>query len=222
MGIKSALRDMESTVGDAILGVSTLGTKRGSYPEDESANDDSFWYESKSYYLNWLYLRPLRLRPDDVVYDIGCGAGRLLFVAALAGVVRCVGIELSSKLSELAKTNAARLRLPHAPIEIHQADATNGDFSAGTVFLFCNPFGVKTLESVMIQIRRSLTTNPREIQMMYIHPEPPHREYFASCGWLEKTSEKTFPGAWGIPALYFKIGPGAAVESVAEEPAEFA
>ena len=68
---------MESTIGNAILGVSTLGTKRGSYPEDGSANNDSFWYESKSYYLNWLYLRPLRLRPDDVVYDIGCGAGRL-------------------------------------------------------------------------------------------------------------------------------------------------
>ena len=210
MGIKSTLRDLESKMGDAILGVSTLGTKRGDYPECESANDDSFWYESKSYYLNWLYLRPLGLKEDDVVYDIGCGAGRLLFMAALARVKRCVGIELSAKLSELASSNAARLRLPHAPLEIHQADASKADFSPGTVFLFCNPFGAKTLETVMDQIRRSLATNPREIRMMYIHPEPGHREYFDRCNWLEKIGEKTFPGAWGIPAFYFKFGPSTA------------
>lgn len=212
MGIKSTLRNFESTLGDAILGVSTLGTKRADYPEGESANDDSFWYESKSYYLNWLYLRPLRLKPDDVVYDIGCGAGRLLFVAALAGVKRCVGIELSAKLSELARVNAAKLRLPHAPVEIRQADASRADFTAGTVYLLCNPFGAKTLEMVMDQIRRSLKEDPREIRVMYIHPEPGHREYFARCDWLEKTGEKTFPGAWGIPAFYFKFGPDAALD----------
>ncbi|MES2440047.1 MAG: class I SAM-dependent methyltransferase [Verrucomicrobiota bacterium] len=212
MGIKSTLRDLESKTGDAILGISTLGTKRGDYPDAESENDDSFWYESKSYYLNWLYLKPLRLRQGDIVYDIGCGAGRLLFIAALSGVKSCVGIELSLKLSELARSNAAKLRLAHAPVEIHQADASKADFSEGTVFLFCNPFGAKTLEAVMDQIRRSLATHPREIRMMYIHPEPGHREYFDRCGWLEKTGEKTFPGAWGIPAFYFKFGPDSALE----------
>jgi SAM-dependent methyltransferase len=214
MGLKSAIRGFEVTMGDAVLGVSTLGTKRGDYPECGSANDDSFWYESKSYYLNWLYLRPLRLKAADVVFDIGCGAGRLLFMAAFAGVKRCIGIELSTKLSELARSNASKLRLPHAPVEIHQADASNADFSEGTVFLFCNPFGPKTLDAVLDQIRRSLTKNPREIRMMYIHPEGSHREYFATCDWLEKTGEKTFPGARGIPAFYFKFGPAAALSPV--------
>ena len=101
-------------------------------------------------------LRPLRLKPDDLVYDIGCDATRLLFVAALAGA--------------------------------------------------------KSLERDMDQIRRSLKADPREIRMMYIHPEPSHREYFAHCDWLEKTGEKTFPGAWGIPAFYFKFGPDAALD----------
>lgn len=205
--IKAAIRSFESSLGDAILGVSTLGNRRGDYPEFESAHGDSFWYESKSYYLNWLYLRPIRLTANDVVYDIGCGAGRLLFVAVLHGVSRGVGLELSQCLCELARTNASRLRLPHPPIEIRQADAATEDYSEGTVFLMCNPFGARTLETVLDQIRSSLETNPRQIRLIYIHPESGHRELFGRSDWLQKFGEKTFPGAWGIPALYFRAGP---------------
>jgi len=206
MTIKSAIRNFESVLGDAILGVSTLGSRRGDYPEVGSVHDDSFWYESKSYYLNWLYLRPTRLLGSDVVYDIGCGAGRLLFVASLCGVKRCVGLELSKRLSELARTNASKLRLPHATVEIRQADASKEDYLDGTVFLMCNPFGAHTLETVLDRIRDSLVSNPRKIRMMYIHPEEDHRSLFEQCDWLQKTGEKTFPGAWGIPALYFQAG----------------
>lgn len=201
--IKSAMRSFESKVGDAILGVSTLGTRRGDYPDSSSAHDDSFWYESKSYYLNWLYLRPVGLKSNDVVYDIGCGARRLLFVAALHGVKRCVGVELSKGLSELARINASKLRLPHPPIEIRQGDASKQDYCDGTVFLFCNPFGSATLHAVLEQIRAGLTTNPRKIRLMYIHPESDHLTLFAKCDWMEQTDERTFPGAWGIPALSF-------------------
>ena len=207
MKIKSALRAFEASLGDTILGVSTLGSKKGDYPEVGSVNDDSFWYESKSYYLNWLYLRPTRLGSEDVVYDIGCGAGRLLFVAALCGVKRCVGLELSKRLSELARTNAAKIRLPHPPVEIRQADASMEDYSEGTVFLFCNPFGARTLETVLDQIRGSLKTHPRQIRLMYIHPEDDHRKLFFKTDWLEQTGEQTFPGARGIPAMYFRAGP---------------
>jgi SAM-dependent methyltransferase len=206
MKIKSAIRSFEAILGDAILGVSTLGTRKGNYPEIKSVHGDSFWYESKSYYLNWLYLRPLRLTTQDVVYDIGCGAGRLLFVAALTAAKRCIGLELSEHLCELGKKNAAKLRLPHPPIEIRQTDAAEEDYSEGTVFLMCNPFGARTLESVLNQIRSSLTTNPRQIRLMYIHPEPDHIALFAKIKWLDKIGEMTFPGAWGIPALYFRAG----------------
>ena len=201
--LKSAIRSLESKLGDTILGVSTLGNRRGSYPEANSAHDDSFWYESKSYYLNWLYLRPLALKADDVVYDVGCGAGRLLFVAALHGVTRCVGVELSKHLAELALNNASKLRFSHSLIGIRQGDASKEDYSDGTVFLFCNPFGASTLHTVLERIRESLQVNPRKIRLMYIHPEPDHLALFSKCDWLQKTDEKTFPGAWDIPALYF-------------------
>jgi len=208
MKIKSVVRAFEAQLGDIILGVTTLGSQRGDYPEIRSVHNDSFWYESKSYYLNWLYLQPIELGPTDVVYDIGCGAGRLLFVAALCGVKRCVGLELSERLSQLARRNASSLRLRHPPIEIRQVDALMEDYSSGTVFLFCNPFGARTLETVLEKIRTSLITNPRHIRLMYIHPESEHRQLLSKTRWLEQINEKTFPGARGIPAMYFRAESG--------------
>lgn len=204
--IKGMIREWEAKLGDRLLGIRTLGTRRGDYPEMESANGDSFWYESKSYYLNWLYLRPLRLGGEDVVYDIGCGAGRLLIVASLCGVARCVGLELSRRLCDLASENVERLRWPHAPLRIEQADACIKDYSDGDVFLFCNPFGPTTLEAVLERIRQSLETRPRLVRIMYIHPEPGHRELFSRIDWLTLKLERTYPGARGIPAMYFEMG----------------
>lgn len=204
--IKGAIRSFEAALGDAILGISTLGSRRGDYPENAAAHADSFWYESKSYYLNWLYLRPAKLRKNDVVYDIGCGAGRLLFVAAMSGVKRCIGLELSEKLSELARVNVAKLRLPHAPIDIRQADASVEDYSEGTVFLMCNPFGAATLATVLDQIKAGLDANPREVRFVYIHPNDEHRALFAQCEWLQIVDERTFPGARGVPAMYLRAG----------------
>lgn len=207
--LKAAIRSWEASAGDAILGISTLGSLKGGYPEHAGVHHDSFWYESKSYYLNWLYLRPLQLRSDDVVYDIGCGAGRLLFVAGLFGVARCVGLELSQHLSELAKSNVSSLRLPHPPTEIHHMDASMQNYSDGSVFLFCNPFGPKTLESVLDRIHQSLHVRPRKIRVMYIHPEEGHRELFERIEWLKFTGERSFPGARGVPAVYFEAGQAA-------------
>ena len=102
---------------------------------------------------------------------------------------------LSKRLCELARNNAAKLRLPHPPIEIRQADASQEDYSEGTVFLMCNPFGACTLETVLAKIRSILKPHPRPIRRMYIHPERDHLALFAKCDWLKKTDEKTFPRA---------------------------
>lgn len=207
MKFKTAIRYFEANLGDAVLGVSTLGSLKGDYPEIDSRHGDSFWYESKSYYLNWLYLRPARLRKDDVVYDIGCGAGRLLFVAALSGVKRCVGLELSEKLSTLARRNVANIRCVRTPIEIRQADAAAEDYSEATVFLLCNPFGAGTLGTVLDRIAESFASNPRTIRFVYIDPTAEHRELFSRTPWITVTGEKTFPGARGVPAIYLEGRP---------------
>src|SRR5690606_29827820 len=69
--------------------------------------------------------------PGDVVYDLGCGDGRIAIAAAEKFGARAVGIEIDEHLIAEARSNAAladtegRVRFVHADFhEAHIADAT--------------------------------------------------------------------------------------------------
>lgn len=51
-------------------------------------------------------LRALRVREDDVLYDLGSGDGRVLVAAALEFGCRCVGLELDAELAAQATAEA--------------------------------------------------------------------------------------------------------------------
>lgn len=70
----------------------------------------------------------LRLRSDDILFDLGCGDGRMLLRAAskVPGL-RCVGIEIDESLARrgrdmaIAKSASTSLGLPHR-VEIRNSD----------------------------------------------------------------------------------------------------
>jgi len=129
----------------------------------------------------------------DVFYDIGCGSGRMVCVAALKNVKKCVGVELSKELSELARRNAASLRFRKAPIEIIQADACDIDYTEGTVFALFNPFGAKTLSIVLERIRMNVMHAPRKVRFIYLNPV--ERPVFDKAKWLKQTGVHRSPGS---------------------------
>src|SRR6266540_3445903 len=138
--LKSDLQRWETAICDTVLGVNTLGCEAGERPHGAFYSDASK-YHSKCYSLIWQYLRPVRFQEDDVFYDVGCGAGRVLCLVACRQVRKCVGIELSELLCKLAAENACRLKHCKSVIEIVQGDAALADYRAGTVYFFFNPFG---------------------------------------------------------------------------------
>ncbi|MCI0364759.1 MAG: class I SAM-dependent methyltransferase [Phycisphaerales bacterium] len=146
---------------------------------------DPIPYESIDYVLLHRYMRLLTLRPDDVVFDIGCGMGRMLCLFARKGVRRCVGVEFDPELAEIARENGVRLRGRRAPIDIWCGDASEADYSGGTVFWMFNPFGAKTMEIVLGRIEQSIRDRSRGIQIAYINPV--HESAFRACGWLTCT-----------------------------------
>lgn len=75
------------------------------------------------------------LSPDDVVYDLGSGDGRLVFAALHAGAGRAVGIELDGSLAKNASNTAARKRLD-GRAQFVNADVTAVDLSQASV-IFC-------------------------------------------------------------------------------------
>jgi SAM-dependent methyltransferase len=69
---------------------------------------------------------------DDVVYDLGCGDGRILVAAAKKTGCRAVGVEIKPELVELARQNA-RDNGVEGLVEIRQGDLFEADFREATV-----------------------------------------------------------------------------------------
>lgn len=99
----------------------------------------------------------LEIESSDIVYDIGCGDGRIVAAAARRGAKRCVGIELDNQLA--ARARRAVADWPNATIL--NDDARNVDVSDATkVFLYLVPSGIQAMKSTL---RRLLHHNGARI-----------------------------------------------------------
>ena len=77
-------------------------------------------------------LEVAEVKPDDVVYDLGCGDGRIVIEAARAYGARGVGIDFDLRLCKEARERAAREGVSER-VEIRHEDLTGSDFSDATV-----------------------------------------------------------------------------------------
>ena len=146
--------------------------------------NDNIHYEALDYRTAWRVIRVLELGSEDVLYDIGCGKGRFLCVAARQRTKKVIGVELFEELCLDARQNALALRGRKTPIEVICADAAKVDYSDGTVFFLWNPFGEMTLRSVIQSIRASMATAPRSIRIGYANPV--HEHVLDAESWLER------------------------------------
>jgi SAM-dependent methyltransferase len=73
-----------------------------------------------------------RLKSSDVVYDLGCGDGRVVIAAAKKYGVRAVGFEIDPGLAKLARENVRRAGLEKL-VEIRQQDFLTADLSPASV-----------------------------------------------------------------------------------------
>jgi SAM-dependent methyltransferase len=72
------------------------------------------------------------VKKGDIVYDVGSGDGRIVIRAAKKYGARGVGIEMDTRLVELARAEAKRERIDHL-VEFRQGDALKADISAASV-----------------------------------------------------------------------------------------
>ncbi len=124
----------------------------------------------------------LKLNPEDVFIDFGCGKGRVIFFMATQKLKKVVGIELRKELVDIAKRNFKNLKLNNTFVEIINEDVANFDIGDGTIFFMFNPFGTETLAKIVGKIKESLVTNPRKIRIVYYSPA--HRNLLDAQNWL--------------------------------------
>jgi predicted RNA methylase len=153
--------------------------------------------EPVDYLLLWKFMKPLRLGTHEVVFDIGCGMGRVLCAFARRNISQCVGIEFDPQLAEIAVENGRTLRGRRAAIEVRCGDAAEADYSAGTIYWLFNPFGSETLQRVMKRIERSVIEKPRAVRIVYVNPV--HEDVLRQFRWLERTGfvQSPFFGTYG-------------------------
>ena len=122
--------------------------------------------------------------PKDVVYDLGCGDGRMVIAAAKSRGCRGVGIELDPVLLEQCRTAARREGVEHL-VRFFQEDATKTGLTEATVLLlYLLP---ESLEGLKPAFERDLAPGARIVSHDYRIP-----------GWDDRiAATEELPGAGG-------------------------
>ncbi len=142
--------------------------------------------------------------------DLGSGKGRALMLASDYPFREIIGVELSPELDGIARSNIARYSeaksglLHRPPVISMQGDATDFAWPAGPLIVYMwNAFTLPVMERVFRNLESSLKEEPRELYLVYIHPEL--ESMLAELPWLVRLWREEFAmsdedyEAWAFP-----------------------
>jgi len=133
----------------------------------------STMYMPVSYELIEAALKEIPARNKQHFFDIGCGKGRAMCVAAHYGFTRISGVDFSKTFCEAAEKNllTVKQQLPAISFFISVEDAAGTIIppDVDCIFLF-NPFDETVMKKVLQHIKQSLDKNPRPLNIIYANP----------------------------------------------------
>jgi SAM-dependent methyltransferase len=139
---------------------------------------------------------PLDHRTHSFV-DLGCGKGRVLLVASEFPFQRIVGVEVSPRLAGIARENVRRYTPKTRKcwaVDVHQVEAARFSFPATDLLIhFYHPFEPPMLREVLLQLERSLATQPRRVTIAYLLYSAaigPVAEVFGQFPWLRQSGHE--------------------------------
>jgi hypothetical protein len=156
-------------------------------------------------------LRFAEVSPGDVLYDLGCGDGRIVVMAAEKYGIRAVGVDINPRRIAEAKENARRHGVEDR-VQFLLGDAKKADFREATVItMFLGADGnLRLADRLRAHLRSSARIVSRDFLIYGWAPER-IENHIMSNGvptvlylWTIKKSEGESPGTTGAP-------PGAAV-----------
>ncbi|MBO9695037.1 MAG: class I SAM-dependent methyltransferase [Sphingopyxis sp.] len=196
--LTARVRQPVDELWDRYLGVHTFGH----YPGSGGPGDREWYlhYIPSSYRDVFAVLDRGGVGPDDIVTDLGCGLGRVVFAASYRGAARVEGVDLIPSLVDSAKANLASSRLKHRDIRFHARNALDHHLGDTTFLYLFHPFGPEILGEVMEKARddRRSAGIRRPLRIAYVNPVgesvlneagwlrpdgdmPPRREHFSSA-----------------------------------------
>lgn len=103
---------------------------------------------------------------DDILYDLGCGDGRILIAAAQKFGTRGVGIDVDPAMLRQAEEKAKQAGVSHL-VQFHQQDLFETDFSDATVvYLYLLPhLNLRLLPALLAQLKPGSHIVSRDFDM---------------------------------------------------------
>jgi SAM-dependent methyltransferase len=138
--------------------------------------------------------------------DVGSGKGRALLLAMDYPFREILGVELSPELDRIARTNVARYTggRHRVPVSSIRGDAAEFQWPPVPLIIYMwNSFTGPVMERVFHNLKASLAQLPRELYLVYIHPEL--ESMLDGLPWLNRLWRDEFAmneqdyAAWAFP-----------------------
>lgn len=119
------------------------------------------------------FLEVIRLAKIDTrltFIDVGCGKGRVLALAALAGFEKIKGIEFVKELSDIALKNIHNIKekFPTSQISVINCDILDYEIcSDDSIFYLYDPFSEIILDKFLARVTHSYNLHKRAIHIIY-------------------------------------------------------
>jgi SAM-dependent methyltransferase len=136
---------------------------------------DFFHYQASAWTSLQRALDGRSVSSEDVFLDLGCGKGRVLWLAARNYPFRrVIGVEVVEQMADFARANLEanrhRFRAGEATVEVaNAADYTIPD-DVTVIYMF-SPFGGDVFRAVTNNMVASLDRRPRALTLIYANPE---------------------------------------------------
>jgi len=136
-----------------------------------SYSKENFHYQGASYLVLFRIFKVLKeIAPHSAFVDIGCGKGRVIFVAEHQGYNTLIGIELDKDLVDVAQQNLIDYPFKRTESEIKFTNINALDFNyenKHTIYFLFNPFNETVLTKVLSRI---IEKSHSETIIVYMNP----------------------------------------------------
>lgn len=110
----------------------------------------------------------LMISKGDNIIDVGCGKGNALRLLLEYPFSKVDGIELSEKLTTIAKNNFRKLKISDERCHVFCMDGADfKDFDSYNYIYLYNPFPCAVMEIVMQNLIESIKKQPRKVTIIY-------------------------------------------------------
>jgi SAM-dependent methyltransferase len=175
--------DLDDDKIDALLGIGNENIEKGQTYGDlaDKFGDEQFTYEATPYNFIKYFLKVLKPKESDVLYDLGSGYGRIPLYGALTSPGKYIGIEIVPE--RVKKSNEIKRKLNIETAFFWEGNVLNYDLEDGTIFFLFNPFVIDTLNQVGNRLEKIAQKHPIKIVTWgseYLS------EFFENKVWLKK------------------------------------